>query len=106
SRAKVGFWIFRTKRKDGTYHPRLRFRYIGADGKPKKGTGFTDRGETKRLAQQLALEADEIRRGIRKPPQAADTESLKPIGEHVEAYLSWGATQGGRGGRPWSETHQ
>ena len=102
SRVKVAFWLFRTKRKDGTYHPRWRFRYIGPDGTPKKATGFTDRGETRRLATQLALEADEIRRGVRKAPQAAETESLRPIEEHVKAYLAWGRTQGGRGGRPWA----
>jgi hypothetical protein len=60
------------------------------------------RGETRRLAAQLALEADEIRRGVREAPQAAETESLKPIQEHVDAYLTWGRTQGGRGGRPWA----
>ncbi len=106
SRAKVGFWLFRTKDKNGKLHPRWRIRYTGPDGRLVKTTGFTDKGETTRLAQQLALAADEIRRGVRKPPQPADTESLRPIREHVEAYLAWGCTQGGRGGRPWSATHQ
>ena len=106
SRANVGFWLFRTKRANGTFHPRWRIRYLGPDGKPRKATGFSDKGETKRLAQQLALEADEIRRGIRKPPHLADTGSLRPIAEHVEAYLSWGKTQGGRGGRPWARKWQ
>ncbi len=106
SRARVTFWLFRTKRADGTYHPRWRFRYLGPVGKAATASGFTDKGETKRLAQQLALEADEVRRGVRKAPQTADTESLKPIAEHVEAYLAWGNTQGGRGGRPWAERYR
>jgi len=105
SRARVTFWLYRTKRSNGVFHPRWRFRYIGADGTLASGTGFTDKGETKRLAQQLALEADEIRRGIRKPPALADTESMRPIGERVAAYLAWGRTQGGHGGRPWSAIH-
>ncbi len=102
-RAKVGFWLFRTKRADGTLHPRWRFRYLGPDGRVCYGSGFTDKGETRRLAQQLALEADEVRRGVRKAPQHADTQSAKPIAEHVAEYLRWGATQGGRGGRPWAK---
>lgn len=97
--------MFRTKRKDGTYHPRWRFRYLGPEGKPTAATGFTDKGETRRLAQQLALEADEIRRGLRKPSQPADTESLKPIADQIEAYLAWGRFQGGRGGRPWAKAY-
>lgn len=105
SRAKVGFWLFRTKKANGDYHPRWRFRYLGADGRMQYGTGFSDKGETKRLAQQMALEADEIRRGVRKPTALADIESLRPIAEHVDAYQRWGRTQGGRGGRAWSKTH-
>jgi integrase len=105
SRAQVSFWIFRTKKKDGTFHPRFRFRYIGPDGKPKVGTGFTDKNETRRLALQLVLEADEIRRGIRKPPQPSDTEGLKPIRKHIEAYLAWGKIQGGKRGRPWASRY-
>jgi len=106
SRTSVGFWLFRTKGKDGSYHPRWRFRYLGADGKPAVATGFSDKGETRRLAQQLTLEADEIRRGVRKPPQPADTESLKPISVPIEAYLAWGSSQGGRGGRPWAKGYR
>ncbi|MBI4563841.1 MAG: tyrosine-type recombinase/integrase [Planctomycetes bacterium] len=105
SRAKVAYWLYRTRGADGKVHPRWRFRYHGPDGKLAGGTGYTDKGETRRLAQQLALEADEIRRGVRKAPQAADTEGLKPIAEHIEAYLDWGNTQGGRGGRPWAKDY-
>jgi integrase len=105
SRVKVGFWLYRTKRSDGTYHPRWRVRYHGPDGKLTAATGFTDKGETRRLAQQLASEADEIRRGVRQPIHPADSESLKPISEHVGAYLAWGRTQGGRGGRSWAQDY-
>ena len=102
---KVTFWLFRTRKKGGGFHPRWRFRYLGPDGRMAYGSGFTDKTETSRLAGQMALKADEIRRGEAPPPQLADTESLRPIQEHIDAYLAWGRVQGGRGGRPWSPVH-
>jgi len=102
----VNFWLYRTNsKKTGKIHPRWRIRYIGPDGKSKHATGFVDKGETTRLAQQLAMNADEVRRGIRKAPEPADTESLRPIQEHIESYLRWGNTQGGLRGCPWSKQH-
>jgi len=107
-RSNANYWLYQLKNKKTGKpipHSKWKFRYLGVNGKYKHGTGFKDKQETARLALQLAMEADEIRRGIRKEPEIADTESLRAIMEHVEAYLKWGRTQGGRGGRPWSKTH-
>ena len=68
-------------------------------------TGVTDKTESRRMAEDLATQADRIRRKTEPAPQLADTESLRAIMEHRDAYLAWGNSQGGRGGRPWSGTY-
>lgn len=102
-----GHVLYRTRnRKTGRFHGKWRIRYRGPDGAWKHATGFVDKGETRRLAEQLAMRADEINRGIREAPKVADQESRRPLQEHVDAYLAWGAAQGGRGGRPWAPLHR
>lgn len=104
-RSTVKFWLYQTRDRNDHIHECWRYRFWGADGKMKSGTGCPDKGETGRIAQGLAIEADEIRRGARPAPHPADTESLKPIGDHITEYLDGGIFQGGRGGRPWSAVH-
>ena len=98
-------WLFRTRKADGTLHPRWRIRYRGPDGKMAYASGVTDKSESRRMAESLATQADRIRRGDAPAPLLSDSESLRPIEEHKKAYLNWGNSQGGRGGRPWSDTH-
>ena len=99
------YGLYRTKDRTGRYHPKWRIRYRGADGRYLNATGFPDKRETARLAAQLAMEADEIRHGIRKPRTVADVASLRPIQTSLDEFLMWGKGQGGRGGRPWSPVH-
>lgn len=86
-------------------HPKWRFRYRDATGRKRKGTGTTSKAETLKLAQRLEAEAYEVRMGYRPPPRPSLRNRSRPMQELVDEYLRWGATQGGRGGRPWSQTH-
>ena len=96
--------VFRThSRKDGKAHPRWRFEFIDWQGRKRKGTGYTSKAETEKLALRVQAEHDEIRKGFRPPPKRS--ERPRAFDEASAEYLAWGEAQGGRGGRAWSERH-
>jgi len=57
------------------------------------------------LALRVQAEQDEIRKGYRPPPEASDKHRKRPFAEVRDEYFSWGESQGGRRGRPWSERY-
>ena len=66
---------------------------------PPKGTSKRD---AEKLFARISGEQLEIRKGFRPPPRVA---SKKLFSEALAEYLTWGNTQGGNGGRPWSKVH-
>jgi hypothetical protein len=82
-----------------------KFQFTDWTGKRKTATGTTSWRETKRLAQRVQAEHNEIRCGYRPPPDTADRNAQRPFAEVAEEYLRWGESQGGRGGRPWGRGH-
>ena len=66
-----------------------------------KGTG------SERQTRVLAAKEEEHHRMIKlghlPPPKKSDDPH--DFREIVDEYLAWGDSQGGRGGRPWAETH-
>lgn len=97
-------YLFQSKDSDGRSHPRWRFQYTDWKGKRRTATGTTSESETRKLALAVQSEQDAIRRGWKPAPKVSDRP--RPFGDVVDEYLAWGATQGGRGGRPWGRTHQ
>ncbi|HEY3324258.1 MAG TPA: hypothetical protein VGP72_27655 [Planctomycetota bacterium] len=95
--------IFQTFDKSGRPHPRWRFKYIDYTGKRKTATGATTKSETIKLANKVQADNDAIRKGWRPPPKPS--EKQRPFAEVVAEYLAWGKSQGGHGGRPWSDGH-
>ena len=95
--------IFRTKDRSGKFHPKWRFKFFNFNGKRITRTGFTSKADTKKLAAKIEAEQDAIRKGLLPKPK----ESSKPrlFSEVINEYLAWGESQGGRGGRPWSNVH-
>jgi len=85
----LGVWLYRTKKMDGSYHPRWRFRYTGPYGRKKTASGFADKKATLQMAYALALEANLMRLGL-KTTHPSDIESRRPIRGHVEEYMAWG----------------
>ena len=98
-------YVFQTKRKNGKAHMRWRFQFTDWQGNRRTGTGATSKAETKRLAEKLQAEHDEIRKGYRPVPNPWNRHRNRPFGEVAEEYLAWGTSQGGRGGRPWGAGH-
>ena len=94
-------YLYRTQKKDGVFHPRWRFQYRDWQGRKRKGTGYTSKAETEKLAAKIEAEQSAIRNGHVPRPKPVD----KSFQEASEAYLSWGEMQGGRGGRPWGPEH-
>lgn len=68
-------------------------------------TGTHNRVETLRIAERLEDEHRQIRLGYRPPPSPTNKHRNRPFSEVKDEYLAWGTSQGGRGGRPWGETH-
>ncbi|HEY3319902.1 MAG TPA: site-specific integrase [Planctomycetota bacterium] len=95
--------VFQTFDKNGRPHPRWRFKFMDYNGKRKTATGATTKSETVKLANQIQADNDAIRKGWRPPPKPS--EKPRPFAEVVAEYLAWGKSQGGHGGRPWSEGH-
>jgi len=98
--------VYKTKNpKTGKKYPKWRYKFIDWDGREKRSTGCLDRQATIRIAEEKAKVAYEIRAGMRPVPAPFNSEPHKPIQEHISSYIEWGKTQGGRGGRPWSDGH-
>ena len=95
--------VRRTKRKDGTYHPKYRGWYIDCNKKRRWFTGTTKKGETLARARELEDEHRRVREGFR-PPTPLHARS-HPYEDVLEEYLAWGEAQGGRKGRPWAARH-
>ena len=53
-------------------------------------------------AYAIEKEHDEIRKGYRQAPSAHEVNRMRTWDEALDEYLSWGNSQGGRGGRPCS----
>ncbi|MBM3946888.1 MAG: site-specific integrase [SAR202 cluster bacterium] len=79
--------------------------FINASGKQQFFLGTRKKEETRRMAERLEDEHRQVRLGYRPAPSTADRHSRRGFEETVAEYLAWGGSQGGRGGRPWSETH-
>src|SRR5262245_29049938 len=97
-------YVFQSKRRrDGETHARFRFQYTDFRGIRRTATGTTSRSETEKFALNVQSEQDAIRKGWRPPPKSSDVP--RDFGDVLKEYLAWGEAQGGRGGRPWGETH-
>ena len=70
--------------------------FTNSDGKQQHFTGTLSYAETKRIAQRLEDEHRQIRLGYK--PRSSLVR--RPFADAKGEYLAWGATQGGRGGRP------
>lgn len=101
--------IRQTFDKHGNPHPNWRYWYVDWQGKRVWETGSDDPKRTLAIAESLDLRDDEIRRqiemGVRQPPKASDISKSAAAEEIIAEYLSWGKSQGGRGGRAWSRIH-
>jgi len=87
-------------------HDKWKFQYTDWTGKRKTGTGTKKEKETYRIACKIEQEHSEIRRGLRPAPTSAVKHGRREFSKVIEEYLAWGASQGGRGGRPWAKTHE
>jgi integrase len=97
--------VFRTRRRDGKYHPRYRFEYVDWQGRRRKGTGTTNKSETAKIAASVEAEHDLIRKGHRPPPKSFLKHRQRPYAEITAEYQAWGESQGGRKGKPWGKGH-
>ena len=71
----------------------------------RRRTGTAKNPGTLEIAQRLEDENRQIRLGYRPAPVSADKHRKRPFAEVAEEYVAWGRSQGGRRGRPWSDTH-
>lgn len=85
------------------YHARLRFTYRDWRGRRIVASGTTCESETDGMAKAAQAREDSIKRGDRLPPKESDKP--RPLAEVITAWLAWGRSQGGRGGRPWAPGH-
>ncbi len=79
--------------------------FIDANGDRKFFTGTRSKKETERLALRFEDEHRQIRTGYVPEPSAADEHHDRPFTEVTDEYVAWGESQGGLGGRPWSQEH-
>jgi len=79
--------------------------FTDANGKQKFFAGTRKRAETLHMAERLEDEHRQVRVGYRPAPKAADKHKKRPFSEVATEYLSWGESQGGRRGHPWSKDH-
>ena len=66
---------------------------------------FRTAKEALRIARRLEDEHRQIRLGYRPVPSSAQKYRNRPVAETISEYMDWGATQGGRNGRAWSQMH-
>jgi len=95
--------VWRTKDRNGKPHRRWRGWYYDRQGRRRRGSGTQSKVETLALARYLESEYLRARLARLLRPRKSDGECA--FDGVAREYLSWGASQGGRGGRPWSGTH-
>ncbi len=95
--------LYRTRDRNGKLHPVWRFKYRDASGKWRYSTGWADKTKTREHALALEAECRAIRKREKAAPASWLSKQHTPIGEVSAAYLAWGRTCGGRGGRPWDD---
>jgi integrase len=61
--------------------------------------------QTRRMAERIEDEHRQMRYGYKPLPKVKDPHALCSLHEIVTAYIAWGKSQGGRGGRAWSPPH-
>ena len=99
-------YVFQTFDKvTGKAHPKWKYRVIDFNGRRKTATGCSSRTETEKMAAAAEARAARIKVGLEAVPTSAHKNRHKPFDEIRGAYLKWGESQGGRGGRPWSKGH-
>lgn len=87
-------YLFRKKRKDGSYSPRWSFRYRDHEGRKCKGTGSESKAETLRLANKVQADQAANRNGFVPAPKRS--EKAWPFAEVSASYLAWGESSRGR----------
>lgn len=87
--------------KDGKYQGW----FLDSVGKRKFFTGTRDRTETLQMAGRLEDEHRQVRLGYRPAQSSAQRHRNRAFHDVVLEYMSWGESQGGRGGHPWGKTH-
>ncbi|MCX5769264.1 MAG: site-specific integrase, partial [Candidatus Hydrogenedentes bacterium] len=98
-------YVYQSKNKNGSVHRRWRFQFTDYMGHRRTGTGTTSKCETRKLAERVQAEHDEIRKGYRPVPHPWDKHRSREVSEVAGEYLAWGKSQGGRNGRPWGAGH-
>jgi len=98
-------YVFRTRGKNGKLTGPWRYRVIDHTGRRKTFTGTKSKERTAELAAAEELRVKRIAAGLEAPPTSARKHRHQPFDEVKDSYLAWGKSQGGRTGRPWSETH-
>jgi len=76
--------------------------FVDQTGERRFFAGTHNSRETLRIAEKLEDDHRQIRLGYREAPKVDSKHSFTEI---AEQYISWGRTQGGIGGRPWSPVH-
>jgi len=79
--------------------------YLNAAGKQAYFTGTRNRKETLHMAQRFEDEHRQVKLDYRPAPTSAKKAQHIPFADVVDEYLAWGAAQGGRGNRGWSDKH-
>ena len=97
--------ILKGKTRDGKWRGWYKSHLPGADGyrKTVKFTGTISRRDTLALAHQRQLDEDRIAADLATAPSPPKTS--RDFVDTVREYLTYGESQGGRGGRPWGPTH-
>jgi integrase len=85
--------------------PIYRFNYLDARGRKCSGTGTTKEKETRDMAALVEAKYRAIRKGWADAPKSFKQARARSFSDVTKEYLSWGAAQGGRGGRSWSKEH-
>lgn len=79
--------------------------FVDSLGNRKFFTGTRSKKETERLALRFEDEHRQIRQGYVPEPGVADEHHDRLFAEVTSEYVAWGESQGGLGGRPWSQEH-
>jgi integrase len=77
--------------------------FMNYDGKQEFFTGTTNPKETLAMARKFEDDHRQMRLGYRPKPKSF--EKPCPYEKVTAEYVSWGASVGGRGRRPWSPIH-